>query len=58
MSLEERRVAHDVPFALERHPELLPVADGHAVRCWMYHDADGSLRPEPLDARSVAGDAT
>jgi len=43
------RVAHEVPMAVERHPELLPLADRHAVRCWMYHDADGSLRPTPLD---------
>jgi oligopeptide/dipeptide ABC transporter ATP-binding protein len=52
------RVEHDVPFALERHPELLPVADGHSVRCWMYHDADGSVRPEPLDATPAAEAAT
>jgi oligopeptide/dipeptide ABC transporter ATP-binding protein len=25
-------------------PELLPVADGHLVRCWIYHNEDGSLK--------------
>jgi oligopeptide/dipeptide ABC transporter ATP-binding protein len=52
------RVAHDVVLATERHPELRPAADGHLVRCWMYHDADGRVlepslgeRPGPETAR-------
>jgi peptide/nickel transport system ATP-binding protein len=44
------RVEYDVELATERHPELLPVDDNHAVRCWMYHEADGSLRRPPLNA--------
>ncbi len=44
------RVEFDVELATERHPQLLPVDDNHSVRCWMYHDADGSLRRPPLNA--------
>ena len=45
------RVEHTVELATERHPELRPVTDRHAVRCWIYHDADGSLLRPPLDER-------
>ncbi len=31
------RVEANVLLADEKHPELLPVADGHEVRCWYYH---------------------
>jgi len=47
------RVAHNVTLATERHPDLLPVSDTHSVRCWMYHEADGTPRATPLNA--VAG---
>ena len=47
------RIARNVEAATERHPDLRPVAEGHAVRCWIYHDLDGSLRPDPLPV--VAG---
>ena len=50
------RVEHDVALATERHPELRAVSQHHAVRCWMYHDADGALRPHPLDAPPEAGE--
>jgi oligopeptide/dipeptide ABC transporter ATP-binding protein len=46
------RVEFEVELATERHPELLPVDENHSVRCWMYHDADGSLRRPPLNARA------
>jgi oligopeptide/dipeptide ABC transporter ATP-binding protein len=46
------RTEHQVSLATERHPELRGVGDGHAVRCWMYHEADGSVRHPPLDERS------
>ena len=49
------RLEHDVRLAMERHPELLPVDDEHAVRCWIYHDADGSRLERPLNA--AAGEA-
>ena len=41
-----------VDLADERHPELLPIGDGHNVRCWMYHDADGAPLDPPLSARA------
>jgi oligopeptide/dipeptide ABC transporter ATP-binding protein len=41
------RVEHEVTLATELHPELLPVGDGHDVRCWLYHDATGGQRPRP-----------
>jgi oligopeptide/dipeptide ABC transporter ATP-binding protein len=44
------RVDFNVELATQRHPELLPVSEGHAVRCWMYHDLDGDVRAVPLDA--------
>ncbi len=41
------RVEEDVAMALEIHPDLHPVDDGHDVRCWLYHDVRGSLMPRP-----------
>jgi oligopeptide/dipeptide ABC transporter ATP-binding protein len=32
------RVENNLEICLETHPELLPVADGHHVRCWLYSD--------------------
>ncbi len=37
------RIEQDVTLATEVHPELLPVAEEHDVRCWVYHDAAGNL---------------
>jgi oligopeptide/dipeptide ABC transporter ATP-binding protein len=45
------RIEYGNELATERHPELLPVGEGHAVRCWLYHDADLSLRRPPLTER-------
>jgi oligopeptide/dipeptide ABC transporter ATP-binding protein len=39
----ETRVTEDVALATEVHPSLLPVAPGHEVRCWLYHDVEGRL---------------
>jgi peptide/nickel transport system ATP-binding protein len=39
------RVEHGNVLATELHPELRPLAEGHEVRCWLYHVQDGSLRP-------------
>ena len=50
------RTAFDVERATEAHPELLPVTDGHEVRCWMYHAEDGTPLDPPLNERvSEAG---
>ena len=38
------RVTENVPHSEELHPELRPVAEGHDVRCWLYHEPDGSAR--------------
>jgi peptide/nickel transport system ATP-binding protein len=42
------RVAQDVPHCQTDHPELRPVGTftGHDVRCWIYHELDGSPIPE------------
>jgi oligopeptide/dipeptide ABC transporter ATP-binding protein len=55
------RIEYDVAIAGEVHPDLRPIVEGHAVRCWLYHDATGTLLPmgaeaaagriEPMDAR-------
>ena len=44
------RVEFDVELADQQHPELRPVSPGHAARCWMFHEADGTLRERALDA--------
>jgi oligopeptide/dipeptide ABC transporter ATP-binding protein len=41
------RIEHNVTLATEAHPELRPVATGHDVRCWMYHDEAGVMLPPP-----------
>jgi len=41
------RVEFGNTLATESHPELRPVAEGHDVRCWLYHMVDGSRRPSP-----------
>jgi oligopeptide/dipeptide ABC transporter ATP-binding protein len=52
------RVEFDVTLATERHPELRPVENGHSVRCWIYHEADGSIRRPPLNAEAAPGTVT
>jgi hypothetical protein len=34
-------------MALDVHPGLHPLVDGHEVRCWLYHDATGRLVQRP-----------
>jgi oligopeptide/dipeptide ABC transporter ATP-binding protein len=41
------REEHGNVLALEGHPELHAVGDGHQVRCWLYHHEDGSVRRDP-----------
>jgi oligopeptide/dipeptide ABC transporter ATP-binding protein len=38
------RVERNVPHCEEIHPELREARDGHEVRCWMYHEPDGTVR--------------
>ena len=47
------RVEFDVTEADDLHPGLRPVGESHEVRCWMYHNADGSLREPPLNEREA-----
>ncbi|MGZ3641646.1 MAG: ABC transporter ATP-binding protein [Candidatus Limnocylindrales bacterium] len=37
----QARLQFDVQRATEEHPELLPVAPGHDVRCWLYQPGPG-----------------
>jgi oligopeptide/dipeptide ABC transporter ATP-binding protein len=46
------RVEEDVAIATEVHPRLLPVREGHDVRCWLYHDAAGGLMPRATQERA------
>ena len=41
------RVAEDNAMAIDVHPGLHPIATGHEVRCWLYHDVDGRQIPRP-----------
>jgi len=49
------RVTHGNVMATEAHPDLLPIAPGHDVRCWLYHLRDGSPRPDPSHYPDAAG---
>jgi oligopeptide/dipeptide ABC transporter ATP-binding protein len=55
------RIEEEVAIADEVHPVLLPVRQGHDVRCWLYHDAAGGLMPrgergERLEPLRAAGE--
>jgi oligopeptide/dipeptide ABC transporter ATP-binding protein len=41
------RVAEDNAMAIDVHPGLHVLEEGHEVRCWLYHDANGRLIPRP-----------
>jgi len=41
------RVEQNVVLADVVHPNLLPLEAGHAVRCWLYHDAEGRPLARP-----------
>ena len=42
------RVEHELTICNESAPELLPVEEGHNVRCWLYHDHPPSKHEAPL----------
>lgn len=42
------RVEHDLKICNDTEPELLPVEEGHLVRCWLYHDHPPSGFEAPL----------
>jgi peptide/nickel transport system ATP-binding protein len=41
------RVAEDNAMAIDVHPGLHAIAEGHEVRCWLYHDVNGRRIPRP-----------
>ena len=47
------RIEHGLEICTEVKPELLPLAQGHLVRCWIYHDVDGRLKED--DGERKAG---
>ncbi len=48
----EARVERGLAICERREPDLLPVAPGHAVRCWLYQDGDGRRAPLGAPGRS------
>ena len=52
------RIEENIDNAFEEHPALLPVRSGHDVRCWIYHDRDGAVRPRPGAATAATGAGT
>ena len=52
----QARVEQDVALSTEVHPELLAYDSGHDVRCWLYHDATGARKPEPVLAAQGTSD--
>jgi oligopeptide/dipeptide ABC transporter ATP-binding protein len=51
------RIEENIDNAFEEHPELLPVRTGHDVRCWIYHDTEGAVRPRPAPATAATAGA-
>jgi peptide/nickel transport system ATP-binding protein len=41
------RVAEDNAMAIDVHPGLHALEEGHEVRCWLYHDVNGRPIPRP-----------
>jgi oligopeptide/dipeptide ABC transporter ATP-binding protein len=41
------RVIEENSLALDVHPGLHPLAPGHEVRCFLYHDLNGRQIPRP-----------
>jgi oligopeptide/dipeptide ABC transporter ATP-binding protein len=48
------RIEENIDNAFEDHPALLPVKPGHDVRCWIYHDREGAVRPRSTAAAEAA----
>ena len=51
------RIEENIDNAFEEHPDLLPVRPGHDVRCWIYHDTEGAVRPRPAPATAATASA-
>jgi hypothetical protein len=52
------RIEEHVELAADHHPLLRPIGTGHDVRCWVYHDEDGNLRPGAENALPAAVGST
>jgi oligopeptide/dipeptide ABC transporter ATP-binding protein len=52
------RIEENVELAADHHPTLRPIGPGHDVRCWLYHDQDGTLRPGVEAAMAAAAPAS
>jgi oligopeptide/dipeptide ABC transporter ATP-binding protein len=52
------RVAHGLSICREVEPALLPVEEGHLVRCWLYHDHPPSGHQAPLPTGRSQDEAT
>ena len=48
------RIEEGIDNAFDDHPSLLPIRAGHDVRCWIYHEQAGVLRPRPEPATAIA----
>jgi peptide/nickel transport system ATP-binding protein len=51
------RIEENIDNAFEEHPALLPVRHGHDVRCWIYHDNEGAVRPRPAPGTAATAGA-
>jgi len=51
------RIDEGIDNAFDDHPALLPVRPEHDVRCWIYHDEAGELRPRHDAATASNSDA-
>ena len=52
------RIEYGLEICLEVRPQLRPVAEDHLVRCWIYHNEDGSLKTEDGRRTAEAGSGT
>jgi len=52
------RVEHNLTICEQTDPALLPIEEGHDVRCWLYHDHPPSGYKAPLATGRAAEEAT
>jgi oligopeptide/dipeptide ABC transporter ATP-binding protein len=39
------RVTHNLSICTEQEPDLIPISEGHRIRCWLYQDSDQHTAP-------------